>query len=169
VKARPQQPRPPKREALAPGRLQVGRRQLKRRKPDLRRALRLVRNPQPEKRARKLHRQPTTPRASGAQGAPLRIHAVIDRDEVLHVARLARLILTEDEIVAMQRDLGSVLDHIEKIGELDLTAAQPMSYVIPLAGTLRDDEPAPCLPREKALESAPAVSDHGFLVPSPQA
>jgi aspartyl-tRNA(Asn)/glutamyl-tRNA(Gln) amidotransferase subunit C len=94
---------------------------------------------------------------------------VIDRDEVLHVARLARLILSEDEIAAMQRDLGSVLEHIEKIGELDLAAAQPMSYVIAGTGSLRADEPAPCLAREKVLESAPAVSDHGFLVPSPQA
>jgi aspartyl-tRNA(Asn)/glutamyl-tRNA(Gln) amidotransferase subunit C len=94
---------------------------------------------------------------------------VIDRDEVLHVARLARLILTEEEIAAMQRDLGSVLEHIEKIGELDLSDTEPTSHVIGLTGALRGDEPSPCLAPERALEGAPAVSEGGFLVPSPGA
>jgi aspartyl-tRNA(Asn)/glutamyl-tRNA(Gln) amidotransferase subunit C len=94
---------------------------------------------------------------------------VIDRDEVLHVARLARLSLTEEEIPAMQRDLASVLGHIEKIGELDLAEVPPTSHVVDVTGALREDEPAPCLPREVALAEAPAVADGGFLVPSPQA
>jgi aspartyl-tRNA(Asn)/glutamyl-tRNA(Gln) amidotransferase subunit C len=94
---------------------------------------------------------------------------VIDRDEVLHVARLARLVLTEEEIAAMQRDLTSVLAHIEKIGELDLAEVPPTSHVVEVTGALREDEPWECLPREVALQSAPAVADDGFLVPSPQA
>jgi aspartyl-tRNA(Asn)/glutamyl-tRNA(Gln) amidotransferase subunit C len=98
---------------------------------------------------------------------------VIDRDEVLHVARLARLILTEEEIAAMQRDLGSILEHVERIGELDLERVPPTSHVVaedfPPAPALRSDEPMPCLPREAALAEAPAVADDGFLVPSPQA
>jgi aspartyl-tRNA(Asn)/glutamyl-tRNA(Gln) amidotransferase subunit C len=94
---------------------------------------------------------------------------VIDRDEVLHVARLARLILNDEEIAAMQRDLASVLAHIEKIGELDLTEVPPTSHVVELTGALREDEPRACLSREEALAGAPAVSDGGFLVPSPQA
>jgi aspartyl-tRNA(Asn)/glutamyl-tRNA(Gln) amidotransferase subunit C len=94
---------------------------------------------------------------------------VIDRDEVLHVARLARLILTDEEIVAMQRDLASVLGHVEKIGELELANVPPTSHVVEVTGALREDEPTPCLTREEALASAPAVSDEGFLVPSPQA
>jgi aspartyl-tRNA(Asn)/glutamyl-tRNA(Gln) amidotransferase subunit C len=94
---------------------------------------------------------------------------VIDRDEVLHVARLARLILTEEEIPAMQRDLGSILEHIEKIGELDLEDVVPTTHVVEVTGGLREDEPTPCLPREVALAEAPAVADGGFLVPSPQA
>lgn len=94
---------------------------------------------------------------------------MIERDEVLHVARLARLILSEEEIVAMQDDLTSVLTHIERIGELDLSDVPPTSHVVDVTGALRADEPQPCLPRERALESAPAVLDDGFLVPSPQA
>ena len=94
---------------------------------------------------------------------------MIAREEVLHVARLARLALAEDEIEPMARELSAVLDHIAKIGELDLSDVPPTSHVVELTGALRADEPRPCLPREVALAQAPAVSDEGFLVPSPQA
>jgi aspartyl-tRNA(Asn)/glutamyl-tRNA(Gln) amidotransferase subunit C len=98
---------------------------------------------------------------------------VIERDEVLHVARLARLALGEDEIEPMARELSAVLDHVAKIGELDLDDVAPTAHVvadgIPTQPALRPDEPRPCLPREVALAQAPAVSEDGFLVPSPQA
>jgi aspartyl-tRNA(Asn)/glutamyl-tRNA(Gln) amidotransferase subunit C len=94
---------------------------------------------------------------------------VIDRDEVLHVARLARLQLDEEEVQAMAGELSAVLDHIAKIGELDLGDVPPTSHVVDITGGLRADEPRPCLPRDVALEQAPAVQDDGFLVPSPQA
>jgi aspartyl-tRNA(Asn)/glutamyl-tRNA(Gln) amidotransferase subunit C len=94
---------------------------------------------------------------------------VIAREEVLHVARLARLELGEGEIDAIARELSAVLDHIAKIGELDLDDVAPTSHVVEVTGALRADEPRPCLPREVALAQAPAVSDGGFLVPSPQA
>jgi aspartyl-tRNA(Asn)/glutamyl-tRNA(Gln) amidotransferase subunit C len=98
---------------------------------------------------------------------------VIAREEVLHVARLARLALAEDEIEPMARELSAVLDHIAKIAELDLEQVAPTAHVVadwmPTRPTLRADEPRPCLPREVALAQAPAVSDDGFLVPSPQA
>jgi aspartyl-tRNA(Asn)/glutamyl-tRNA(Gln) amidotransferase subunit C len=94
---------------------------------------------------------------------------VIDRDEVLHVARLARLQLSDEELEPMARELSAVLDHIAKIDELDLDDVAPTSHVIDVTGALRPDEPRPCLPREVALGQAPAVSDDGFLVPSPQA
>jgi len=94
---------------------------------------------------------------------------VIDREEVLHVARLARLALEEDELEPMARELSAVLDHIAKIGELDLSDVPPTSHVVELTGRLRPDEPRPCLPREIVLAQAPAVSGEGFLVPSPQA
>jgi aspartyl-tRNA(Asn)/glutamyl-tRNA(Gln) amidotransferase subunit C len=94
---------------------------------------------------------------------------VIDRDEVLHVARLARLALSEEELEPMARELSAVLDHIAKIGELDLSDTPPTSHVVELTGRLRPDRPVPCLPREVVLAQAPAVSGEGFLVPSPQA
>jgi len=94
---------------------------------------------------------------------------VIDRDEVLHVARLARLALAEDEIEPMARELSAVLDHIARIGELDLADVAPTSHVVEVTGGLRADEPRPSLPRSVVLAQAPAVSDEGFLVPSPQA
>jgi aspartyl-tRNA(Asn)/glutamyl-tRNA(Gln) amidotransferase subunit C len=94
---------------------------------------------------------------------------VIGREEVLHVARLARLEFAEEEIEAMARELSAVLDHVAKIGELELDNVPPTSHVVEVTGALRADEPRPCLPREVALAQAPAVSDGGFLVPSPQA
>lgn len=94
---------------------------------------------------------------------------VIDRDEVLHVARLARLRLAEDEIEPLARELSAVLDHIAKISELDLDGVPPTSHVVEVTGALRADEPRPSLPREVALAQAPAVSGDGFSVPSPQA
>jgi aspartyl-tRNA(Asn)/glutamyl-tRNA(Gln) amidotransferase subunit C len=101
------------------------------------------------------------------------MRAVIDRDEVLHVARLARLQLDEDELEPMARELSAVLDHVARIAELELGDVPPTSHVIadamPTRPALRPDEPRPCLPREVALAQAPAVADDGFLVPSPQA
>jgi aspartyl-tRNA(Asn)/glutamyl-tRNA(Gln) amidotransferase subunit C len=97
------------------------------------------------------------------------MRAVIDRDEVLHVARLARLQLSEQELEPMARELSAVLDHIAKIDELDLDDVPATTHVIEVAGGLRADEPRPSLPREAALAQAPAVSGEGFSVPSPQA
>jgi aspartyl-tRNA(Asn)/glutamyl-tRNA(Gln) amidotransferase subunit C len=94
---------------------------------------------------------------------------MIDRDEVLHVARLARLRLSEEEIEPMARELSAVLDHVARIGELDLEDVFPTTHVAELTGQLRADEPRPCLPREVVLAQAPAVGGEGFLVPSPQA
>ena len=94
---------------------------------------------------------------------------VIGRDEVLHVARLARLALGEEEIEPMARELSSVLDHVATISQLDLDGVPPTSHVVEVTDALRPDDPRPCLPREVALAQAPAVSDDGLLVPSPQA
>lgn len=94
---------------------------------------------------------------------------MIDREQVLHVARLARLELTEDEVGHMSEELSSILGHIERIGELDLMGVPPTTHVVEVPSALRPDEPEPSLPRDVALASAPAVADGGFLVPSPQA
>jgi len=94
---------------------------------------------------------------------------MIDRDQVLHVMRLARLRLTDEEIERMTGDLSSILDHIEKIGELDLDGVEPTSRVVELENVLRPDEPRPSLPREVALAEAPDTDGIGFRVPSPGA
>jgi aspartyl-tRNA(Asn)/glutamyl-tRNA(Gln) amidotransferase subunit C len=94
---------------------------------------------------------------------------VIDREEVLHVARLARLELSDEEIEPMARELSAVIEHIARIGELDLAGVPRTSHVVEVTGALRADEPQASLPREVVLAQAPAVSDEGFLVPSPQA
>ncbi len=94
---------------------------------------------------------------------------MIGRDEVLHVARLARLEVSEDEIEPMARELSAVLDHVATIAELDLDGVVPTSHVIDITGALRPDEPRPSFPREVILAQAPAAAQDGFLVPSPQA
>jgi aspartyl-tRNA(Asn)/glutamyl-tRNA(Gln) amidotransferase subunit C len=91
---------------------------------------------------------------------------VIDRDQVLHVARLARLRLDDSEVERMAGELSGILDHIEKIGELDLDDTEPTSHVVQVENVLRADEPRPGLPRERALESAPDPAQGGFRVPS---
>jgi len=94
---------------------------------------------------------------------------VIDREQVLHVARLARLELTEEEIGRMTDEISGILQHIEKIGELDLDGVPPTSHVVEVTNALRPDEPRPSWPREVMLDAAPDVRDDGFEVPSPQA
>ncbi|MDQ6806537.1 MAG: Asp-tRNA(Asn)/Glu-tRNA(Gln) amidotransferase subunit GatC [Actinomycetota bacterium] len=80
---------------------------------------------------------------------------MIDRDQVLHVASLARLALSEEEIDKMASELSDVLDHIEKIRELDLDGVQPTTHVVDLVNALRSDEPEPSLPVEAVLATAP--------------
>jgi aspartyl-tRNA(Asn)/glutamyl-tRNA(Gln) amidotransferase subunit C len=92
---------------------------------------------------------------------------VIDRDQVLHVAKLARLRLSDEEVERMAGELSTILEAIEQIGELDLEGVQPTSHVVDLENVLRPDEPRPSLPREKALENAPDATEDGFRVPSP--
>jgi aspartyl-tRNA(Asn)/glutamyl-tRNA(Gln) amidotransferase subunit C len=94
---------------------------------------------------------------------------MLSRDQVLHVARLARLELTEDEVERYAGELSKVLDYIEKISELDLEGVEPASHVVHVENILRADEPRPSLPAEVALESAPDPAPGGFRVPSPGA
>jgi aspartyl-tRNA(Asn)/glutamyl-tRNA(Gln) amidotransferase subunit C len=94
---------------------------------------------------------------------------VIDREQVLHVARLARLKLSEDEVERMSGELSTILDHIEKIGELDLDEVEPTSHVVQVENVLRPDEPRDSWPRDRMLSEAPDASDDGFSVPSPGA
>jgi aspartyl-tRNA(Asn)/glutamyl-tRNA(Gln) amidotransferase subunit C len=94
---------------------------------------------------------------------------VIDREQVLHVARLARLELSADEVERMARELSTILEHVERIGRLDLDRVEPTSHVVSLENVFRADEPRPSWPRERVLEGAPDPAEGAFRVPSPQA
>jgi aspartyl-tRNA(Asn)/glutamyl-tRNA(Gln) amidotransferase subunit C len=92
---------------------------------------------------------------------------VIDRKQVLHVAKLARLRLSDEEIARMSSELSTILDHIEKIEELDLEGVEPTTHVVALENVLRPDNPRPSWPRDTVLELAPDAGEGGFRVPSP--
>jgi aspartyl-tRNA(Asn)/glutamyl-tRNA(Gln) amidotransferase subunit C len=94
---------------------------------------------------------------------------MIDRDQVLHVAKLARLRLDEEEVERMVGELSGILDHVDRIGNLDLEGVEPTSHVVALENVLRADEPHESLPRDVALSSAPEPQDGAFRAPSPQA
>jgi aspartyl-tRNA(Asn)/glutamyl-tRNA(Gln) amidotransferase subunit C len=94
---------------------------------------------------------------------------VIDREQVLHVARLARLELADEEVERMSGELSSILDHVERMNELELENVEPTSHVVALENVLRADEPRPSWPRERVLEPAPDPAQGAFRVPSPQA
>jgi aspartyl-tRNA(Asn)/glutamyl-tRNA(Gln) amidotransferase subunit C len=94
---------------------------------------------------------------------------MIDREQVMHVARLARLELSEEEVERMSGELTTILDHVERMNELDLEGVEPTSHVIALQNILRADEPRPSWPLERVLEPAPDPIEGAFRVPSPQA
>lgn len=94
---------------------------------------------------------------------------MIDRDQVLHVARLARLRLSEEEVERMAGELSGILDHVDRISSLDLDDVPPTSHVVELENVLRPDEPRPSWPREVVLGQAPDPVEGTFEVPSPQA
>jgi aspartyl-tRNA(Asn)/glutamyl-tRNA(Gln) amidotransferase subunit C len=94
---------------------------------------------------------------------------VIERTEVLHVARLARLRLDEAELEVLAGELSSILDHIDRLAEIPIDGVEPTTHVVPLDNVFRDDEPRPGLDREVALGEAPDSADGAFRVPSPQA
>ncbi len=94
---------------------------------------------------------------------------MIDREQVLHVARLARLELNDEEVVVAAAELSKILGHIETIGELDLADVPPTAHVVDVDSALRPDVPDASLPREVAFSQAPDIADDGFRVPSPQA
>ncbi|MGN6662754.1 MAG: Asp-tRNA(Asn)/Glu-tRNA(Gln) amidotransferase subunit GatC [Solirubrobacterales bacterium] len=94
---------------------------------------------------------------------------MIEREQVLHVAKLARLRLSEQEVETMVGELSGILDHVDRIGNLDLEGVEPTSHVVALENVLRADEPWPSLPRDLALAPAPEPSEGAFRVPSPQA
>ncbi len=89
----------------------------------------------------------------------------ITRDEVLHVARLARLELSEDEIARLTGELGAILDAVSKVSELDLADVPPTSHPLDLVNEWAEDEPHESLPLEDVLRNAPAAEGAFFRVP----
>lgn len=89
----------------------------------------------------------------------------LGRAEVAHVASLARLALTEEELDRFTGQLARVLDHAADVAALDLSAVAPTAHPLPVANVLRPDEPRPSLDRQEVLAAAPAVEDHRFRVP----
>lgn len=94
---------------------------------------------------------------------------MIEREQVLHVARLARLRLDEDEVETMAAELSSILVHVETMAELEIAGVEPTSRVVDAENVMRADDVAPSLDRETALAGAPDSAAGSFRVPSPQA
>ncbi len=89
----------------------------------------------------------------------------ISKEEVEHVARLARLRLTEEEKEKFGRQLNRILEYVEKLNELDTENVESASQVIPLQNVLREDEVKPSLPVEDVLSNAPDKKGNYFKVP----
>jgi len=91
----------------------------------------------------------------------------IDRAQVRHVARLARLALSEEEEERFAAQLGSVLEYVERLQAVDVAGVEPLSFAGDAAAglPLREDEPQPCLPRDEVLAQAPEHNGEAFLVP----
>jgi len=90
----------------------------------------------------------------------------ITREQVLHVARLARLALSDEEVERFGEQLSAILDAVGKVSELDLEGVEPTSHPLDLVNVLDDDEPRPSLPLKEALANAPDPESGFFGVPA---
>lgn len=89
----------------------------------------------------------------------------ITLDDVRHVAKLARLHLSADELDRFTRQLGGILEYVNKIGRLNVDDVEPMAHALPIHNILRDDVAGPPLPLEKVLQNAPERDGDFFAVP----
>ncbi|HJW65130.1 MAG TPA: Asp-tRNA(Asn)/Glu-tRNA(Gln) amidotransferase subunit GatC, partial [Actinomycetes bacterium] len=89
----------------------------------------------------------------------------ISRADVEHVARLARLALTDEEVDRFQAQLSVILEEADKIRRLPTDGVPPTAHPLPRVNVWRDDVPGPCLTREEALSTAPEVEQDRFKVP----
>ncbi len=89
----------------------------------------------------------------------------ISEEDVRHVAMLARLAVTDEEVAKLAVELSSILDHIGTISELDLENVEPTAHAVAIVNSTRADEPRACLPRELALKNAPEARDGAFVIP----
>ena len=90
----------------------------------------------------------------------------ISRAEVVHVARLARLALTEEELDRFAGQLDAILEAVGKVAELDLSDVEPTLHPLALANVWAEDEPRPCLSADEALANAPEAEGGAFRVPA---
>ncbi len=88
----------------------------------------------------------------------------LSREEVLHIARLARLGLTEDEIDLMREQLSNILENFEVLQQVDTSGVPPTAQSVTLQNVVRDDEVAPSLPADDVLANAPRTEDGFFRV-----
>jgi aspartyl-tRNA(Asn)/glutamyl-tRNA(Gln) amidotransferase subunit C len=89
----------------------------------------------------------------------------LSQHDVRHVAMLARLALTDDEVEAMRVDLNSILGHIDEIQRLDLADVPPMAHAVQVVNVTRPDITVPSLPQDVALMNAPQAEDGAFVIP----
>jgi aspartyl-tRNA(Asn)/glutamyl-tRNA(Gln) amidotransferase subunit C len=89
----------------------------------------------------------------------------ISRDEVAHLAELARLAVTDDELDVFAGQLDQILDAVAKVSEVAGEDVPPTSHSVPLTNVFRDDVVAPCLTQEQALSGAPSAEEGRFRVP----
>ncbi len=89
----------------------------------------------------------------------------ITLEQVRHVAKLARLDLSDQQVQKYAGQLGSILAYVEKIGQIDTSGVEPMAHVLPLHNVLREDEIQPSLPLEEVLKNAPETDGPFFKVP----
>ena len=90
---------------------------------------------------------------------------MISRQDVEHVARLARLALSDADLERMREQLNGILGYIDKLRALDTTGVEPTSHAVPLVNVMRDDETRPCLSQDEALANAPERSGEYARVP----
>jgi aspartyl-tRNA(Asn)/glutamyl-tRNA(Gln) amidotransferase subunit C len=89
----------------------------------------------------------------------------LSTDDVRHVARLARMALTDEEVEALRGQLSDILGYAEKVGEVATSEVPPTAHAYPLANVLREDTPRESLAPEEAISTAPAAEDGRFRVP----
>ncbi|MGQ9602561.1 MAG: Asp-tRNA(Asn)/Glu-tRNA(Gln) amidotransferase subunit GatC [Candidatus Bipolaricaulia bacterium] len=90
---------------------------------------------------------------------------MISREEVLHIAKLAKLKLTEEEVRLFQEQLGEILSYFRRLEEVDTSGVEPLKHILPLGQVWREDEPRESVPPEEALRNAPKRRDDYFEVP----
>jgi len=89
----------------------------------------------------------------------------LSREEVMHVARLARLAMTDEEVDRFGAQLSAILDHAARVSEVAADDVPPTSHALPLVNVFRDDVVGECLSQEKALSTAPEREQGRFKVP----